>query len=400
MNPLQQAFVEAFEAWDSAAMATALIAMLEAFGGQAFGEETRLEIGWQCREMLDAMLVHPSVSGSMFIPEIPALFILGTGIHTAKQPETGRYISLTLRRMLSAQESPELQTRWNELGFAAGDIEVAREEVQTPAPLKGEPGYIGYDPEQPSIHRPTGDLKPPQTHTYAYALSVEAGDDSPLLQRYRAGERKQVWEELMALGDNVRNADVLPHAIVVARETMRRCHTNVERLHARLEQEEYHFREPDEAFTPPEDDIMERIADLEQRVGPLPLSLCAWYELVGAVDFSVDTEDPGDDYVEYSDPLVIGPADYALDYDEENWYREQYHIDLAPDFYHKDDVSGGSPYSIKLPDAGADAFFQDEPHDTTFVNYLRIAFGHEGFPGDPQRGYSALPEPPDDLLPI
>ena len=149
-------------------------------------------------------------------------------------------------------------------------------------------------------------------------------------------------------------------------------------------------------FAPPDEDILRRITDMEQRVGPLPLSLCAWYELVGTVDFCVDAEDPGN-YVEYSDPLVIGPAAYALEYDEENWYREQYTVDLAPDFYHKDDVSGGAPYCIYLPDAGADAFFDAEPHHTTFIDYLRIAFAHEGFPGDSARNLSA---PLDELLPI
>ena len=218
MNPLQQAFVDAFKAWDSEAMATALIAMLEAFGGQPLSEATRQEIGWQCREMLADIIIHPGNSGGLNIPEIGAYVMLGTNIKLTKQPKTDRYTTLTLRVMLSAQVAPELQTRWHDMGFEADDIAIEREEAQTPAPLKGEPGYKVYDPEQPSIHRPKGDLQPLPTHTYAYALSVEAGEDSPLLRRYRAGERKQVWEELMALGDRVRGADILPHAIAVARE--------------------------------------------------------------------------------------------------------------------------------------------------------------------------------------
>ncbi len=113
----------------------------------------------------------------------------------------------------------------------------------------------------------------------------------------------------------------------------------------------------------------------------------------------MDVEDPGA-YVRYSDPLVIGPATYVLDYEEDNWYREQYKLDLAPDVYHKDDVSGGPAYCVFAPDAGIDAFFSNEAHNTTFVDYLRIAFGHEGFPGDPTRNSAALPESPDELLPI
>lgn len=234
MNPLQQAFVEAFKAWDSAAMANALAAMLEAFAGKPLSEETRQEIGWQCRELLYNMLLHPSNGGGLMVPEIPAHFIAGTGIGRTKQPETGRYSSLTLHVTLSGQEAQSLKTRWQEMDFAAGDIVVAREEVKTPTPLKGEPGYVSYDPEQPSIHRPQGNLQAAVSHTYAYALSVEAGADSPYLQRYRAGECKQVWDELTALGDAARKPDILPHAVAVARETMQRCRINVEQIYARL----------------------------------------------------------------------------------------------------------------------------------------------------------------------
>ena len=74
--------------------------------------------------------------------------------------------------------------------------------------------------------------------------------------------------------------------IAVARETMRRCRENVEELAERLRSMGYRFRNPDEAFVPPDADVLVQIAEIEERAGPLPLSLCAWYEIVGSVDFT------------------------------------------------------------------------------------------------------------------
>ena len=121
---------------------------------------------------------------------------------------------------------------------------------------------------------------------------------------------------------------------------------------------------------------------MERRVGPLPLSLCAWYEIVGSVDFTGSHPDwPEDLTGGYPDPLFISPAGYALEYDEENWYREEYRLNIAPDAYHKEDVSGGPPYTIRVPDTAMDAPLVDESHETTFVDYLRICFRWGGFPG-------------------
>jgi hypothetical protein len=55
---------------------------------------------------------------------------------------------------------------------------------------------------------------------------------------------------------------------------------------------------------------------------------------------------------------------------------------IAPDVLHKDNVSGGLPYSIKLPNAGADALLCNEWHNVGFIPYLRIAIlDWGGFPG-------------------
>jgi hypothetical protein len=73
---------------------------------------------------------------------------------------------------------------------------------------------------------------------------------------------------------------------------------------------------------------------------------------------------------------------------------------IAPDVYHKDNVSGGTPYAIELPNPGADALVFGEWHHLRFVPYLRIAIlDWGGFPGlshacSPDQWRAKHPAPP------
>src|SRR5579863_4643127 len=62
------------------------------------------------------------------------------------------------------------------------------------------------------------------------------------LERYQAGERAAVWDELMALGEGVRREAYYADAVAVATETMRRARHNVELLIQRLDERGYRFR--------------------------------------------------------------------------------------------------------------------------------------------------------------
>src|SRR5690348_15426645 len=61
------------------------------------------------------------------------------------------------------------------------------------------------------------------------------------LDRYQAGEHAAVWEELMALGEGVRQEPYYADATAVAAETMRRARHNVELLIRRLDARGYRF---------------------------------------------------------------------------------------------------------------------------------------------------------------
>ncbi len=206
------------------------------------------------------------------------------------------------------------------------------------------------------------------------------------LQRYRAGDRVPVWTELTALGARLRDTPAWPETVAVAAETMRRARTNVERLTELLPRHGFRFDEPDVVHVPPATDVRDQLDHVEATIGPLPLALRCWYEFVGQVNLA--GSHPDWDF-EFTDALVVeAPLEYLLLEHETwvadrgtEWDRGPFTIDLAPDAFHKADVSGGPPYAIRLPDDGVDGLLLWEPHQTTFVNYLRICFRFGGLPG-------------------
>lgn len=124
--------------------------------------------------------------------------------------------------------------------------------IKTPIPLKDEPGYSFDLVVSRNIHKPTTRLNLLKEHTYAHALSVEQLHNNYWLERYREGDREAVWVDLLALGNKVRDPEILPVAVAVARETMRRCLKNVEKIVTSLHQINYPFQSPEEVYLPPE----------------------------------------------------------------------------------------------------------------------------------------------------
>jgi hypothetical protein len=72
-------------------------------------------------------------------------------------------------------------------------------------------------------------------------LRVHAGGRLPLYDRYQAGEHREVWKELVALGAGVRADPHAADALAVAYETMRRVEANVRTVVERLTAMQYVF---------------------------------------------------------------------------------------------------------------------------------------------------------------
>jgi hypothetical protein len=220
---------------------------------------------------------------------------------------------------------------------------------------------------------------------------------SQFLDRYLKGEYEEVWADLLDLGSKIREEPLYIDALAVTRETMTRVRYNIELLIDRLANLGYQFgtyrngQYKVEGYlgphNPPVADIEMRIINYQRLEGisVIPLSLRIFWEMVGSIDLTGWYPS----WPSNSDPLVVFPAEAI----ESNYYiwRSQveegepdvkfYRVPLAPDYYHKDNVSGGEGYKMQVPNAAIDGFLENEGHDTTFVNYLRLAFRYGGFPG-------------------
>ena len=212
---------------------------------------------------------------------------------------------------------------------------------------------------------------------------------STWLDRYLRGDRVQVWTEINGLGPSIRqDPDALAEAERVGRETMRRARSNAEHLIDHLPAIGYTLT-PGEGlvtFEPPEARVTDRLDEIESRVGPLPLTWRWWSEEVGRVNPMGNHLDWNCDY---PDPLVVdAPPDYVdgeIDVWEEDSGTEwdtgaRFSIDFSPDHLHKANISGGAPHALELPNEAADGLVLWERHNTTFVNYLRIAFTNGRLP--------------------
>ena len=140
------------------------------------------------------------------------------------------------------------------------------------------------------------------------------------------------------------------------------------------------------AHVPPGPDARKQVADFEKAFGTLPLSLRAFYEVVGEVNL-IGTH-PGIDPEGNSvaiDPLMVYGLDEAIvEYDEDDEGDEEGRpsaVTIAPDEIHKANESGGDAYEVAIPDLRADGELLNERHGLLFVDYLRLCFEFGGFPG-------------------
>lgn len=288
-------------------------------------------------------------------------------------------------RATKAGEKVALQ--WSD-GFVVGDA--IREKHVT------DGSAVAECPPSSTVADASVLLRPLPSDHDARIAKLGATAPLPLFERYLAGEHEQVWYDLVSLGDAVRTDAHAADALAVAYETMHRVEQNIRTLVSRLEHLGYSFATPAPSssffglskpaahrpWIPPAEGTWDCILKLETMVGgPLPLSLRAFYDVVGEVNLlgwhpgmAPDDNDPP------PDPLVVSGVEDALA-SIDAWEGEGRIIALAPDALHKAGLSGGDPYFIAVPAPVADALLEGEPHELSFVEYLRLAFRFGGFPG-------------------
>ena len=205
--------------------------------------------------------------------------------------------------------------------------------------------------------------------------------------RYQQGDREKVYAELMAAGDLSQSPALRDEARAVAVETMTRLKHNLELLAQRLTAIGY---SPTGAMLSPPDEGA--LAKLENDFGPLPLSLHAFYAIVGGVSFEgkSDGASATASRLADADPLVVFSAADAYGELEPHKRsaaklgagasRAPMQVIIAPDALGKARTSGGPAYAIRVPSGAADAPLLHERHGLPFVAYLRLCLAWGGFP--------------------
>lgn len=221
------------------------------------------------------------------------------------------------------------------------------------------------------------------------------------LQRYLSGERVPVWDEMIRLGDAVRQEPVLSDALGVVREVVDRSQRNLGAIHGRLAGLGYEFAKPEAALVEAGPGAADRVRAIEVRLGSFPLLVREWYLRLGSVDFS------------QAPPQMFGPTAscvgglgfnctlimQGLDACWEHWesLSRQHAEDVraARQFGHGSfgperlpaflplgpSASNCDPMGFRLPDLGVDGvFYNDGGGDVYFIDHLRMIFEWGGFP--------------------
>ncbi|GCF11759.1 hypothetical protein [Dictyobacter arantiisoli] len=121
-------------------------------------------------------------------------------------------------------------------------------------------------------------------------------------EQYQQGYYQEVYDDLLALQDQIYKPSLYEDASAIMRSIMQRVRINTERIMQRLpnigfvyskglarhfttEHEKEVYEKTFPLFQPPKSDVQEQVALLEQLSGSLPLSLRFFYEEVGYVNF-------------------------------------------------------------------------------------------------------------------
>ena len=340
--------------------------------------------------------------------------------HVAIMSERPAEIHVSEKYLLHRSDGPAVVYRdgWN--AYAWNGKAVPKKWIMEPETVPARE-YKGFDPTF-AQHVKSRSAPPPKAKKRAKPASIlgsalpldsalrlehlraHAGGKLPLYDRYQTGAHRDVWRELAALGEHVREDPHAADALAVAYETMRRVDANVRMLVERLTAMRYTFvmpgtRDRHAPHTPPPPDIHKQIVRFEREYGALPLSLRTFYEVVGEVNLigSHPTLAPADGPVA-TDPMVVYALDEgAVEYDEDDDDGEgrPSAITIAPDGLHKANTSGGAPYEIAIPDVRADGELLNERHELLFVDYLRVCFRFGGFPG-----YDGAANVPSEIGPL
>jgi hypothetical protein len=221
------------------------------------------------------------------------------------------------------------------------------------------------------------------------------------LQRYLSGERVPVWEEMIRLGDAVREEPVLSDALAVAREVVDRSQRNLRAIHGRLVGLGYVFAEPGAALVEAGPGAAERVRATEARLGTFPLLVREWYLRFASVDFSQARPQMFGNTASCVGGLGFNCTLITQDLDTCWGHWERLNREHAEDVRTAGEpgqdpfepgrlpaflplgpsASNCDPMGFRLPGLGVDGvYYNDGGGDMYFIDHLRMIFEWGGFP--------------------
>jgi hypothetical protein len=216
--------------------------------------------------------------------------------------------------------------------------------------------------------------------------------------RYINGETETVYADIYKLGQDAFLPDNFVDIEKVLTETFERVAFNLNIIYQELltinylfkTDFEFNFERPLIKPLPNTDYLLTKLDNSLKQFGFVPLSIKTFYKVVGACNFAWDYDTNEDFIWNCADPIQIislddlvsevTDKDYLSDlkdyFDDDGFVA----LELSADYLHKDNISGGQAYSLKLSEKPSiDGQLLYEEHDTTFINYLRICFDNCGF---------------------
>jgi hypothetical protein len=211
---------------------------------------------------------------------------------------------------------------------------------------------------------------------------------------------RTIYNEIDKLGSKAFESENFAEIQQVLTETFHRVTYNLDIIYSELRKIDYafkteykfNFEKPLLRPLPGTDELLITVDNELREFGQLPYSLKVFYKIVGACNFGWDYEKQPKMFWECADPIQIAGLDDVVseistddwkEYLREGLQEGDYkfpHIQLAADYLHKDNISGGLPYSIQLTkEPCIDSLFLNESNETTFINYLRICMENCGF---------------------
>lgn len=307
------------------------------------------------------------------------LHAISSGLRSARLPNNDPHLAAFLVPLL---ERPDLKDRVKGV-LALMDkktVNAASRPAKPASASKGQRSQVAATPEKAAPQ--------PTSHGGATYLS-----------RYEAGEHREVWNELRALGAAVRSPTVLPDARAVAEATMKRFGQNIEAIVAVLRRAKYPFASK-KPLAAARADIEKKLGGVVTLVGPLPLAVEVFYCAFDGVDLgqkpdalipSSNVFSPGalDEMGRY-DPLLVVPfstleseakAIAKRNKGRASALQDPLYPYLSPEPRSKgmgDEIADENPVRL-VPDSGVDARLSGAHEGMFFVDWLRSYVQAGGF---------------------